>query len=109
MGRRQRVTRYGSFEFLVIPFGLANVPTTFCTLMNQVSDEYWDKFMVLYDIVVLSSVMEEHVKHSRNHGYVYGDMLKPKNLGYGYDEDTSMIIYIYIYIFFFLLLNYKII
>ena len=83
MGRRQRVTLYGSFKFLVIQFGFANVSTTFCTLMNQVSNEYLDKFMVLYDIVVLSSMMEDHVKHSRKHRYGirvrydrYGDMLK---------------------------------
>ena len=26
------VTRYGSFEFLVMPFGLTKAPATFCTL-----------------------------------------------------------------------------
>ena len=36
------VTRYGAFEFLVIPVGLTNAPTTFCTLMNQVFHEYLD-------------------------------------------------------------------
>ena len=30
------VTRYGSYEFLVMPFKLINAPTTFCTLMNKV-------------------------------------------------------------------------
>ena len=30
------VTRYGSFEFLVMPFWLCNAPATFCTLMNDV-------------------------------------------------------------------------
>ncbi|KAA0056240.1 reverse transcriptase [Cucumis melo var. makuwa] len=29
------VTRYGTFEFFVMPFDLTNVPTTFFTLMNQ--------------------------------------------------------------------------
>ena len=57
------VTRYGAFEFLVIPFGLRNAPTTFCTLMNQVLYEYLDKFVVGYldDVVVYSATMEEHL------------------------------------------------
>jgi hypothetical protein len=29
-------TRYGSYEFLVMPFGLANALATFCTLMNDI-------------------------------------------------------------------------
>jgi hypothetical protein len=29
-------TRYDSYEFLVMPFGFTNVPTTFCTLMNDI-------------------------------------------------------------------------
>ena len=58
-------TRYGAFEFLVMPFRLTNVPATFCTLMNQVFHEYLDKFIVVYldDIVVYSSTMEEHKNH----------------------------------------------
>ena len=59
------VTRYGAFEFLVMPFKLTNTPATFCTLMNQVFHEYLDKFMVVYldDIVVYSAAMEEHKEH----------------------------------------------
>jgi hypothetical protein len=29
-------TRYGSNEFLVMPFGFTNAPTTFCTFMNNI-------------------------------------------------------------------------
>ena len=29
-------TRYGHFEFLVVPFGLTNAPATFMTLMHEI-------------------------------------------------------------------------
>jgi hypothetical protein len=29
-------TRYGSYEFLVMSFGLTNTPATFCTLVNDI-------------------------------------------------------------------------
>eukprot|EP00253_Pinus_taeda_P022536 PITA_22536 len=59
------VTRYGSFEFLVMSFGLCNAPTTFFTLMNDVLRPYLDSFVVVYldDIVVYSDNMEDHKKH----------------------------------------------
>ncbi|XP_017979901.1 PREDICTED: RNA-directed DNA polymerase homolog [Theobroma cacao] len=59
------VTRYGAFEILVIPFGLTNALTTFCTLMNQVFHDYLDKFMGIYldDIVVYNSTLKEHQGH----------------------------------------------
>lgn len=62
------VTRYGAFEFLVMPFfGLTNAPATFCTLMNQIFNEYLDKFVVVYldDIVVYSRSLDEHASHLR--------------------------------------------
>jgi hypothetical protein len=33
-------TRYDSFEFLVMHFGLTNAPATFCTLMNDIFHEF---------------------------------------------------------------------
>ena len=55
-------TRYGSFEFLVIPFGLTNAPVTFCMLMNKVLYPFLDPFVVVYldDIMVYSTTLEEH-------------------------------------------------
>ncbi len=58
-------TRYGSYEFLVMPFGLINAPNTFCTLMNDNFREWLDDFVVVYidDILVYSNFMKEHGEH----------------------------------------------
>ena len=58
-------TRYGSFEFLVLPFGLTNAPSTFMNLMQDVLREYLDKFCISFldDILIYSDTLEEHIKH----------------------------------------------
>jgi hypothetical protein len=37
-------TRYGHYEFLVMPFRLANAPLVLMDLMNRVFDKYLDSF-----------------------------------------------------------------
>lgn len=66
-GKTTCVTRYGSFEFLVMPFGMTNAPATFCNLMNDVLYEFLDRFVVVYldDIVVYSETLSDHVDHLR--------------------------------------------
>jgi hypothetical protein len=58
-------TRYGSFEFLVMPFGLANAPSTFQPVSNVVFREYLDDFVMAYidDILIFSRTAEDHLRH----------------------------------------------
>src|SRR5437762_10412291 len=39
-------TRYGKYEFLVLPFGLTNAPATFQSMMNAILRPYIDKFVL---------------------------------------------------------------
>lgn len=60
-------TRYGSYEFLVLPFGLTNAPSTFMNMMQDMLKEYLDDFCVSFldDILIYSKTLEEHQKHVR--------------------------------------------
>ena len=60
-------TRYGHFEFLVLPFGLTNAPATFMHLMHQIFREQLDKFIVIFldDILVYSQTLQDHIDHVR--------------------------------------------
>ena len=60
-------TRYGHFEFKVLPFGLCNAPATFQTLMNSVFQDMIDESVLVYldDIMIFSKTAEEHEKHVR--------------------------------------------
>ena len=58
-------TRYGHFEFLVLPFGLTNAPATFMHLMHSIFREQLDDFIVIFldDILVYSRDLSSHVAH----------------------------------------------
>jgi hypothetical protein len=47
-------TRYGHYEFTVVPFGLSNAPIIFMCLMNGVFQDYLDKFVIVFldDILI---------------------------------------------------------
>jgi len=57
-------TRYGQYEYKVIPFGLANAPATFQTMMNKILREFLDHGVVVYldDIVIYSENMDDNIK-----------------------------------------------
>ncbi|GKB34911.1 putative reverse transcriptase domain-containing protein, partial [Tanacetum coccineum] len=60
-------TRYGHFEFTVMPFGQNNAPAVFMDLMNRVCRPYLDKFVIVFidDILIYSKTQKEHVEHLR--------------------------------------------
>jgi hypothetical protein len=41
-------TRYGSYEFLVMPYELCNMPLAFITLMNTIFCKEMDDFEIIY-------------------------------------------------------------
>lgn len=58
-------TRFGQFEYLVLPFGLCNGPATFQQFINSTLQDYLDQFVTAYldDILVYSDSIDTHVTH----------------------------------------------
>jgi hypothetical protein len=61
------LTRYGLFEYTVMPFGLCNAPGTFQAYINEILREYLDEFCSAYldDVLIYSETLEEHKTHVR--------------------------------------------
>ena len=61
------MTRYGHFEFTVIPFRLTNALAAFMDLMHRVFHPCLDKFVLVFvdDILIYSKSKEEHEGHLR--------------------------------------------
>jgi hypothetical protein len=57
--------RYGLYEYLVMSFGLTNVPAHFMFLMNTVFMLELDQFVMVFidNILVYSKSIEEHEEH----------------------------------------------
>lgn len=60
------LTRFGLFEYVVMPFGLCNAPGTFQSFINHTLRDFLDRFASAYldDVLVYSESEEEHVQHN---------------------------------------------
>ncbi|MBW0537607.1 hypothetical protein O181_077322 [Austropuccinia psidii MF-1] len=58
-------TKYGSYEYLVMQFGLPNAPASFQNIVNDIFADFFEIFDLVYsdDIIVFSRTQKEPFKH----------------------------------------------
>ncbi|GAX83477.1 hypothetical protein CEUSTIGMA_g10902.t1 [Chlamydomonas eustigma] len=84
-------TRYGLYEFTVMPFGSTNAPAAFMRLMHDVLKPFIDKFVICYldDVLIYSKTEQEHLHYleavlrafdQHNHKVKLGLSVDPKKV-----------------------------
>ena len=55
-------TRWGLYEFWVMPFGVTNAPAQFMNMMNGLLGEYLDKFVLVFldNVLIYSANPQDH-------------------------------------------------
>ena len=79
-------TQFGAFEWVVMPFGLRNGPSTFQRIVNDVLQDQLGTFLLVYidNILVLSKDAEEHQRHLD----LVHELLRPHQLFPCIDKST---------------------
>lgn len=59
------ITKYGTYEWRVLPFGLCNAPSSYQRMVNLFFGDLYGNFVAAYldDLVIYSNSEEEHLRH----------------------------------------------
>ena len=57
------ISPLGKYEYLKVPFGLAQSPAYFQNLMNKVLNGLYFTLAYLDDVIIFSETAEQHLKH----------------------------------------------
>lgn len=84
-------THSGHYEYLVMPFGLCNAPSTFQAAMNLVFKAYLRDFILVFfdDILVYSKTWDGHLMHLRTTMGILAAhefFIKPSKCAFGQKE-----------------------
>ena len=65
MGKTAFTTRYGLYEWRVLPMGLTNAPATFQQTMNRLFADVLDRYVVVYldNILIFGKDLESQKQH----------------------------------------------